>query len=150
MFNNLLDALLGPLLNMPDPYGLLAISFMITGLITLAYKFMTDQELMKSLKEELKEIQKELKKLKDNPEKMMEVQKKAMEKNMKYMMHSMKPTLITFIPIIIIFGWLRNYYMQLGNPVILDLGFVGLTWIWTYILFSIIISISLRKVLKIH
>ena len=76
----------------------------------------------------------------------MEVQKLAMEKNMKYMLQSLKPTLFTFIPIIFIFSWLRTYYTDLGNPdVLLNLG-----WIWIYIIFSIIVSLTLRKLLKIH
>ena len=73
---------------------------LITLLITLIYKFTTDQDLMKQLKAELKELQAEMKALKSEPEKAMEVQKRAMQTNMKYMMQSMKATLFTFIPII--------------------------------------------------
>ncbi|MBI4447344.1 DUF106 domain-containing protein [Candidatus Woesearchaeota archaeon] len=134
-------------MNLGEPYGLIIISFILTLIVTLAYKFFTDQKLMKELKEEMKALQKEVKELKDHPEKMMEAQKKAMEKNMKYLMHSMKPTLITFIPIILIFGWLRQYYTAIGNP---DLPPFGLTWIWTYIIFSLVMSIALRKILKIY
>jgi len=67
---------------------------------------MTDQVLMRSLKEEIKNSQKKMKEYKNDPEKMMEMQKKAMETNMKYMGHSMKPTLVSFIPIILIFSWM--------------------------------------------
>jgi uncharacterized membrane protein (DUF106 family) len=140
------DATLGPLLNLPKPFGLLAISFILTLLITIIYKYMTDQELMKTLKADMKSAQAEMKKLKDDPKKMMEMQKEAMQKNMKYMMKSMKPTLVTFIPIILIFGWLRQYYEAAGNPDV----FFGLSWIWSYIIFSIVLSIIMRKVLKIH
>ncbi len=133
-------------MNLPDPFGLLVISFILTFIITLAYKFLTDQKLMKSLKEELKELQKKMKEFKDQPSKLMEIQKEAMQKNFKYMIHSMKPTIITFLPIIIIFSWLRNYYTSLGNPPV----FLGLSWIWSYIIFSIIFSIILRKIFKVH
>ena len=71
---------------------------------------MTDQKLMKTLKQEMKDFQKEMKNLKDNPSEFMKVQKRAMETNMKYMMHSMIPTLITLIPIILIFGWLNAHF----------------------------------------
>ncbi|MBT4174947.1 DUF106 domain-containing protein [archaeon] len=143
---SVLDPILGPVMSLPNPWNLLLISFLITGCITLAYKFLTDQKLMKELKGEMKDLQKEMKSLKDDPKKMMEVQKRAMEKNMKYMMQSMKPTLFTLIPIIFIFSWLRGYYTDLGNPDIL----FGLGWLWIYIIFSIVISLSLRKILKIH
>ena len=105
---------------------------------------MTNQELMKSLKAEIKDFQKEMKGYKDDAVKMMELQKKAMQKNMKYMKHSMKPTLFTFVPIIIIFGWLRTTYTPIG-PLIF-----GLNWIWIYIASSIVFSIVLRKILKVH
>ena len=146
VFDSFFDAVFGPILGLPNPLGLLIISFILTAIITVIYKYMTDQELMKTLKEDIKAMQKQMKELKDNPEKMMAVQKEAMQKNMKYMMHSMKPTLITFIPIIIIFGWLRSHYNALGNPDI----FLGLSWIWTYIIFSVILSMTMRKILKIH
>jgi len=145
-YTQILDPVMGPLMSIPSPYNLLLVSFILTGAITLTYKFLTDQKLMKEMKDEMKSLQKEMKELKDQPDKVMSHQKKVMEKNLKYMMQSMKPTLITFIPIIIIFGWLRAYYTDLGNPVII----FGLKWIWVYIIFSIILSISLRKVLKIH
>jgi uncharacterized membrane protein (DUF106 family) len=144
---DIIDPVMQPLMAaLPAPYNLLLVSFLITGLITLAYKFFTDQKLMKELKEETKRIQKEMKEFKDHPEKVMALQKKSMENLMKTMTSSLKPTIITFIPIIIIFGWLRTYYTDLGNPDIL----FGLTWLWVYIIFSIILSITLRKLLKIH
>jgi len=143
---SILDTIFAPVMNLGEPWSLLIISFILTGAITLAYKFLTDQKLMKELKDEMKSLQTEMKSLKNKPEIMMEVQKKAMEKNMKYMMQSLKPTLITFIPIIFIFSWLRGYYTALGNPDIL----FGLSWIWVYIIFSLVISISLRKLMKIH
>jgi uncharacterized membrane protein (DUF106 family) len=84
------------------------IGIIISAIMVVVYKYMTDQNLMKRLKEEIKELQTEMKSLRDNPAKMGEVNKRAMETNMKYMMHSMKPTLVTFIPIILIFGWLNG------------------------------------------
>ena len=132
-------------MDLPNPLNLLIISFILTGLITLAYKYLSDQKKMKELKTEMKDMQKKMKEFKSQPDKVMSMQKDAMKKNMEYMKHSMKPTLYTFVPIIIIFGWLRGYYDALGNPVI----FLGLKWLWVYIIFSIITSIVLRKMLKI-
>lgn len=133
-------------MNLPDPLNLFIVSLILTGIITLAYKYLTNQTKMRELKEEMKNMQKSMKEMKDKPDKMMAMQKETMKKNMEYMKHSMKPTLFTFLPIIIIFGWLRGYYDALGNPQV----FLGLTWIWVYIIFSLVISIALRKVLKIY
>jgi uncharacterized membrane protein (DUF106 family) len=102
-----LDPVFSPLLVLNPLIIVLIISAIITVLITVIYKFTTNQNLMKELKDEMKEFQKEMKELKDDPKKMMEVNKKAMQTNMKYMSHSMRSTLITFIPIILIFGWMN-------------------------------------------
>lgn len=147
MFDSFFNATLGHVLGLPDPFGLMLVSFILTLLMTLAYKFFTDQKVMKTLKEEMKEMQKGLKDTTQTVEKKMSLQKDMMAKNLEYMKHSMKPMLITFLPIIVIFGWLRNYYtLTLGNPKI----FFGLTWLWAYLIFSIIFSILIRKILKVN
>lgn len=105
-----LNFLFGPLLNIPSFWGIMVMSFLISLVIVLIFKFATNQNLMKQLKDEIKELQKQAKSLKHDPEKAMVVQKQAMQTNMKYMMQSMKATLLTFIPIIIIFGWLQVHF----------------------------------------
>ena len=104
--NAIISPVFDPLMFLGPFLIILLISLLVSLIVTLVYKWTTDQELMKSLKEDIKKSQQEMKKLKDKPEKMMKLQKESMEKNMKYMMHSFKSTLITFIPLIIIFGWL--------------------------------------------
>ncbi len=105
----LLDPIFSPLLNLGAFWAIFIISLILTLIITLIYKLVTNQKLLKSLKEELKEMQKELKKLKDNPKKMMKKQKEMMSKNMEYMKHSMRSTLVTIIPVIVVFGWLNAH-----------------------------------------
>ena len=134
----------GFLINWSPLAGLLVISFLLTLLISLSYKFLTDQKLMKDHKDEIKELQKELKSLKDNPEKMMAKQKELMEKNLKMMKHNFKPMLFTFIPLIIIFGWLRTTYTPMGKLIF------GLSWFWIYLITAVIFSIIIRKLLKIY
>jgi len=104
-----LDPVLNPLLKLPILWAIILLSFIIALIISVIYKYTTNQDLMKRLKEEMKEFQKQMKELRQDPQKMMAVQKKAMETNMKYMMQSMKSTLFTFIPIIIIFGWMNAH-----------------------------------------
>ena len=104
-----LNFIFGPLLKLPSFWAVMIMSFLISLIIVVIYKYATNQSLMKQLKDEIKELQKQAKELKNEPEKAMSVQKQAMQTNMKYMMQSMKATLITFIPIIIIFGWLQAH-----------------------------------------
>jgi uncharacterized membrane protein (DUF106 family) len=106
MFDAFFDAAFGFLLNWPPLVAIAVVSFAISLLITLIYKWTTNQQEMKRLKDELKEHQAKMKEHKNNPEKMMAVQKQAMAVNMQYMAKSMKSTFITFIPILLIFGWM--------------------------------------------
>jgi len=85
------------------------LSLVVSLLVTFAYKWLTNQELMKSLKEDIKRHQQELKKHKDNPKKFMEIQKQAMDKNLKYMTSSLKPSLFTLIPLLLVFGWMNSH-----------------------------------------
>ena len=98
-----------PLINMSPFFGILILAFVVTLLMTLAYKYLTNQAEMKRLKEKQKEFQKQMKELRDNPTEMMKVQKEAMSANMEYMKHSFKVTLITMIPILLIFGWMNAH-----------------------------------------
>jgi uncharacterized membrane protein (DUF106 family) len=132
-FNSFFDSLFGSLIDYNILLAVVVIAFCISLLMTLVYKWMTDQHLMKSLREDIKGHQKEAKDHRHDPSKMMEINKLAMEKNMKYMMHSMKPTLITFIPIIIIFGWMSSTLaliplyptMEFGVTIQLDEAITG-------------------------
>jgi len=105
--SSFLDPVFSPLLNLPILWAVILLSFFISLIITLIYKYTTDQNLMKQLKDEMKEFQKRIKELKKEPEKAMEIQKKSMKTNMKYMGQSMKSTLYSFLPIILIFGWMN-------------------------------------------
>lgn len=108
-FTSFFDSTFGFLLNWNPIYAITVISFVISLLIVIIYKFMTNQKEMKELKDKQKDYQKQMKETKDT-EKLMKIQKEAMALNMKYMGKSMKPTLITFIPILLIFGWMNAHF----------------------------------------
>lgn len=110
VFENVLNPIFAPLLNLPTIWAVILLSFFISLIITLIYKYTTDQNLMKQLKEEMKAFQKQIKELKKEPERAMQVQKQAMKTNMKYMTQSMKSTLYSFLPIILIFGWMNGNF----------------------------------------
>ena len=105
----ILNPVLQPLLDISPFLTLVILAVVISLLITLVYKFFTNQEKMKEMKDKQKESQKKMKELRSNPEEMMKVQKEAMKLNMEYMKSSFKPTLITMIPILLIFGWMSGH-----------------------------------------
>lgn len=108
--NPMLNLVFGPFLKMTPFLAVLLISLIISLLITLVYKFFTNQAAMKDIKDQIKAYQQQIKALKDNPQEALGIQKKSMELNMTYMRHSFKATFITFIPIIIIFGWFNTHF----------------------------------------
>jgi len=127
--------------------GLIIICFILTLLITLVYKYMTNQNLLKTIKKDMKEIRQNMKEFRNNPQKMMELQKVSMEKSMQQMKNTFKPMLVTFIPLILIFGWLKTVYARPEFAI----DFIGIkSWLLLYIVCSIIFSIVLRKILKVH
>ena len=139
------DLIFGWAVNISPLFGMIFISFILTLIVTLIYKYTTDQKSMKDLKDELKNLQKKMKEHKEDNSKMMEIQKEAMEKNIKYMKHTFVPMILTFLPIIIIFGWIKAEYAEEGK---IFFGLFG--WLGTYIIFSIIFSYGLRKILKVY
>ncbi|MFC1649003.1 EMC3/TMCO1 family protein [Nanoarchaeota archaeon] len=108
VFESILDPVFRPLLSLEPFWTILILAFGITMIITLAYKYFTDQDEMKRLKDQMKKYQKQIRELqKTDAKKALDIQQKAMKLNMEYMKHSFRPTIYTFIPIIIIFGWMN-------------------------------------------
>ncbi|MBN2141991.1 DUF106 domain-containing protein [Candidatus Woesearchaeota archaeon] len=108
-FISFLDPVFNPLLNLHPALAIFIMAFLITVIITLVYKFVTDQKTMKRLKDELKEHQTKIRKIsKEDPEKAMKLQGEAMKVNMEYMKHSFKATFYTMIPVLLIFMWMSQ------------------------------------------
>ncbi len=89
-------------------FTFIVISFLGSLVVTLVYKYTTNQRLMKQLRLDITKYQEQMKKTKDT-KKLLEIQKKAMDINMKYMMQSLRPTLFTFLPFILILGIISSH-----------------------------------------
>lgn len=105
-----LDFLFSWVVEFPPAFGLLTFSFLITLVITLIYKFTTDQESLKKIKEMQKKLQQEIRDSRNDPKKAMKLNKRAMELNSQYMRKSFKSMIYTFVPIIILFGWMMGQF----------------------------------------
>ena len=109
-----LDPVLNPvLLPLADKSPLLLIvlfSFVLSLIITVVYKFATNQEEMKRLKEQQKESQKHIKELRtSNPEEALRLQKEAMKSTGDMMRHSLKAMLITLVIAGFTFPWMSGH-----------------------------------------
>lgn len=107
VFESYIDPVLRPLLGFPILWVILIVSFVISVIITLAYKFFTDQKMMKEVRGEIKGMQKEMKEFRNDVAKVSHINKQMMQKQMKLMMQSLKVTIYTLIPLIIVFSWLN-------------------------------------------
>lgn len=116
--------------------SIVIISFLVSLFITVIRYFMIDKDKMKAIKEKQKALREEMKQYKNNPEKMMEINQKMLEDMPEQMKQSFKPMIITLIPILIIFAWMRSIYA---------LTDIANTWLWWYIISSIIFSLILNK-----
>lgn len=142
----ILDPTLGYILNLNLIWGFLFITLLITLLTTLIQKYATDQVALKQLRDDQKNIQQEMKQYTHDPSKVMELQKKQFENLPKTFELTMKPLILTAIPFILLIRWFTDVFKNLNDP-----KFFGfLSWIWFYILFSIIFNVILRKLLKVH
>ena len=140
--------------NLSPLWAIVTLSFILTVLITIAYKFLSNQEVMKKLKQESEVLKKEMKTLKNDAEKLMPVQKQAMEKSLEYMRHSMWPTVYYMIPLLLLISWMSKTFKGYGD--IVSWGFyiplfgTGLSWLGVYIIASLVFNIVVRKLLKVH
>lgn len=121
--------------------SIVIISLVVTFISMLITRGLTDQTLLKSIKERQKEIQKEIKEKKysANDKRFLNLQKETLELSATMMKHSFKPILVTIIPFFILFYFLKKFYTPL----------IGGSWIWYYIIPSILISPLYKKVLKL-
>lgn len=118
--------------------SLLIVSVIVTLISTLAHKWLTNQEHMRSLKKRQKEIQKELKGCKEECV-LKELNAEMLQLTGVMFKSSFKPMFVTIIPFLILFNWLRRIYVPL----------MGNGWIWYYLGFSVVSSLFLRKILKV-
>ncbi|MEK6935658.1 MAG: EMC3/TMCO1 family protein [Nanoarchaeota archaeon] len=116
--------------------AIIILSFLVTLFITIINSLMIDKKRMKELKDKQKSLKEEMKQHKDNPQKMMEINKRMMEDMPEQLKHSFKPMLVTIVPLLILFKWLQSSFA---------LTTIASTWLWWYILSSLVFSIVLRK-----
>jgi uncharacterized membrane protein (DUF106 family) len=141
----ILDPTLGALLNLNLTFGMFLIIGMISLITALVQKYTTDQATIRDLKRQQKEINEKAKEFRHDPSKMMEIQKEIFPISSKLMKLSMRPIMFTGIPFILVFRWFMDTFNDLGNP-----KFFGiLSWFWFYLIFTIILSGIIRKILKV-
>lgn len=146
--NQIFDFLFGWAVSISPLFGITVVSFVLSILSALSWKYLTDQTLLKSVRDKTKALQEEFKKNKSDPKKLSELNTRMAKENFDAMKiqykQSVKPMIITLIPFALVFIWIRKTYAPIG-AVIFGFGGIG-----TYIILSIIFSMILRKVMKVY
>lgn len=118
--------------------SIIVFSALITLTSTGITAWLTDQEHLKSLKDKQKELNKKLKTSKPGEKLFQEIQMEILQISGIMMKAQFKPMMITIVPFLILFAWLRQTY----NPIL------GNSWIFYYIISSIVFSSIYRKLFK--
>ena len=137
-------------------WAITLISLVLNIVIIISWKYLTDQEKLKHIREEMKKIREEMKEAKNDPQRMAEINKKSMEHSGEQMKQQFKPMLITLVPFLIIFGWLRsvipydqvviNFPFNIWKPGLND----GMGWFGIYFITAMVFSTILRKIFKVY
>lgn len=93
------------LLSFPPAVAIIIISLAVSVITTLVYKYTTDQQQLKEMKEEMSRLQAEIRTTKE-PGRAAQLQKEMMGKSLKQLNSSTKSMLITLVPLFLIFGWM--------------------------------------------
>lgn len=121
--------------------SIILISILVSLFSTVITKYTTDQSLLRSIKERQKEIQKEIKEKKYSPsdKRYLELQSEILGLSGKMFKSSFRPLLITMVPFLLLFYFLRNFFTPL----------IGSSWIWYYLVPSIVVSGFYKKIFKV-
>ncbi|OPY26736.1 MAG: hypothetical protein A4E27_00681 [Methanobacterium sp. PtaU1.Bin242] len=182
--NPILNPILNPLLTLVnDPnnpmfgaiVGVFIIATIVAFVITLANKFLVDQDRLQFLQKEMKEYQQEMMKAQKSGDakalaKVQEKQSEFLDLQKEMMFNSFKPMIVTFVPIIIVFYWMagnpliNQFYVQLPTfayyvllvplfhmfyhpSAFVPADIMAIEWLGWYILSSFAMSMIFRKLL---
>lgn len=119
MFSSILYSLnsgLNWLLSLKPSYSILIISVFTVLLSTVAYKYLSNQNLIKQIKSRIKSLNAEIKQYKSDMQKSLELQNQILKHNMEMMPLTMKPSMWTLVPMLLVFLWVSAVFSQ--QPII--------------------------------
>jgi len=119
----LLDPIFDPLLSMDPLYLIVLTAFCLTLIITIIYKYVSDQKKIKFLRAETKELQQKMrsKEIREDKEQFEKIQKQMSKHTMDMMKQNFKPMFFTILPALLVFGWMSAHLVYL--PIIPGLFF---------------------------
>ena len=145
-----LNPSIGLLLDWKLTLGMLITVLIIGFITTIIQKYATDQEALKELKKEQKILQAEMKKYRDHPAKVAELSKKQLQFIPQTFKLTSRSIMYTGIPFILFFRWFSDIFTTIELETGVPVRFLGfLSWFWFYLIFTMIFSTILRKMMKV-
>lgn len=139
---------------LPGYQEVLIISLLLSLIMVILTKVLTDQNEIKKAKREMKFYQDKIKKAqgsgdKDAVGKLSNDMLKASSKQLK---QSMKPMIVSMIIFVVAIGWLGAEYAELLVNLPIALPFLGtqLNWFWWYLVIVLPTNIIFRKMLGVE
>jgi uncharacterized membrane protein (DUF106 family) len=149
---SILNMMFAPLLGMNPILSLIGISVVLTFIITILYRFLTDPKKLKEMRDRAKEISQKSKEVaKANPEEAKKMTDEMLSITNKQMMASMKPMLATLLIAALFLPWMAATFTGTVANLPIDVPFVGSSvgWLGWYLIISIPASQMLRKILGV-
>lgn len=130
--------------------GLIASGLSLVSL--LIQKKLIDQEKASELKDKIKELRNKMANVKEEKREMEKIQKKLMDLQIKYLRMSMRASFPTMFIFLLAYWLMGKRYKGFSVSIPLKLPILGgqLSWIFIFIVFSIISNLVLRKLLKVE
>ena len=112
---------------------ILLVSFAVALITTLVYKYTSNQEAIKKAKAELL---------------FMKMDSEDKWKRQAILMRSSTVSaLCTIVPSIILFRWLM---LNMSRDPIIDISFIHIGWLGSYMIFTMVCTMIIRKLLKVY
>jgi uncharacterized membrane protein (DUF106 family) len=149
----LLDSIFNPIISLPPFIAELLLAVMISFIITLFYKFLINQDVLRNLKEEMKAKQEKIKEVqKNDPKEANKVLNELLALSRKQMRLTIKPMILTFILVIILLPWMAYVFKGPVVKLPFSLPFFGddfgfLAW---YIITTFPLSQLFRKLMGVE
>ncbi len=129
-------------------------SLLLSVVMVLLQKYLTNQSVIKNIKREMKSLQDRMKKAQKsgNTKEMNKLSGEMMRLSGKQMQQNMRPMMASFVIFILAIGWISSTYSELSVSLPFGIPFIGesLNWFWWYFLTVLPVNFALRKVLDVQ
>lgn len=139
---------------LPGYQEILILAIILSVIMAVLHKFLTNQEEIRKAKREMKFYQDKIKKAQNAGDKdaVAKLSNDMLKASSKQLRQNMKPMFAALIIFFIALGWMAGEYaeMMVVTPVAIPFLGAELNWFWWYLITILPISIIIRKALGVE